>query len=185
MQNFNHEFHRSIVVVVKDYLEMAGLGVNIGHGISCPLISYSFRHIASRSPFKFRTKQEQSHYPACKNLRVGARRKRAFARHAWRWRAIARGNTRSGESCLAGHRGSAPSLPPWAIADSSTYGHGKLNVRRALTPPANASEGANLRATSPARRCLASRLCSKPADELLRSARIRRRRDDPCRYRRC
>ena len=86
---------------------------------------------------------------------------------------------------LAGHRGSAPSLPPWAIADSSTYGHGKLNVRRALTPPANASEGANLRAASPARRCLASRLYSNRADDLLRRARIRRRRDDPCRCRRC
>ena len=36
MQNFNHEFHRRIVVVVKDYLEMAGLGLNIGHGISPP-----------------------------------------------------------------------------------------------------------------------------------------------------
>jgi hypothetical protein len=66
-----------------------------------------------------------------------------------------------------------------------TYGHGKLNVRRALTPPANTSEGANLRATSPARRCLASRLYSNRADDLLRRARIRRRRDDPCRCRRC
>ena len=36
MQNFNHEFHRRIIVVVKDYLEMAGLGVNIGHGIAPP-----------------------------------------------------------------------------------------------------------------------------------------------------
>ena len=36
MQNFNHEFHRSIIVVVKDYLEMAGLGLNIGHGIAPP-----------------------------------------------------------------------------------------------------------------------------------------------------
>src|SRR5260221_11336698 len=66
-----------------------------------------------------------------------------------------------------------------------TYGHGKLNVRRALTPPANASEGANLRATSPARRGLAFRPYSNRADDLLRRARIRRRRDDPCRYRRC
>jgi hypothetical protein len=32
MQNFNHEF----IVVVKDYLEMAGLGVNIGHWDSAP-----------------------------------------------------------------------------------------------------------------------------------------------------
>jgi hypothetical protein len=36
MQNFNHEFHRRIIVVVKDYLEMAGLGVNIGHVIVPP-----------------------------------------------------------------------------------------------------------------------------------------------------
>jgi hypothetical protein len=36
MQNFNHELHRSIIVVVKDYLEMAGLGVNIGHEIAPP-----------------------------------------------------------------------------------------------------------------------------------------------------
>jgi len=72
-----------------------------------------------------------------------------------------------------------------AIADSWAYEHGKLNLRRALTAPANASEGADLRATSPARRCLASRLYGIRADDLLRRARIRRRRDDPCRCRRC
>jgi hypothetical protein len=83
------------------------------------------------------------------------------------WQTVDRGSNESG---LAGHRGSAPSLPPRAIADSSTCGHGKLNVRRALAPPANASEGADLRATSPARRCLASRLCSNRADDLLRRA---------------
>jgi hypothetical protein len=36
MQNFNHEFHRSIIVVVKDYLKVAGLGLNIGHRIVPP-----------------------------------------------------------------------------------------------------------------------------------------------------
>jgi hypothetical protein len=85
-------------------------------------------------------------------------------------------------SWTSGKRAVASAL---AIADSWAYEHGKLNLRRALTAPANASEGADLRATSPARRCLASRLYGIRADDLLRRARIRRRRDDPCRCRRC
>jgi hypothetical protein len=72
-----------------------------------------------------------------------------------------------------------------AITDSWAYGHRKLDLRCALTAPANASEGADLRATSPARRCLASRLYGIRADDLLRRARIGRRRDDPRRCRRC
>src|SRR5450631_1821835 len=51
-----------------------------------------------------------------------------------------------------------------------TYGHathGKLNVRRALTPPANPRERADLCATSPADRCLISWLDVVRADDLL------------------
>jgi hypothetical protein len=44
---------------------------------------------------------------------------------------------------------------------------GKLNVRRALTPPANPRERADLCATSPADRCLTSRLDVMRADDPL------------------
>ncbi len=36
MKNFNDELHRSIIVIVKDYLKVVGLGLNIGHGIVPP-----------------------------------------------------------------------------------------------------------------------------------------------------
>src|SRR5712671_812873 len=52
----------------------------------------------------------------------------------------------------------------------TTYGHathGKLNVRRALTPPANPRERADLCATSPADRCLISWLDVMRANDLL------------------
>jgi hypothetical protein len=52
----------------------------------------------------------------------------------------------------------------------AAYGHathGKLNVRRALTPPANPRERADLRATSPAERCLTFWLDVMRADDPL------------------
>src|SRR5258708_39485203 len=98
------------------------------------------------------------------------------------WSRVERGLERVRFSWASGKRAVASAM---AIADSWAYEHGKLNLRRALTAPANASEGADLRTTSPARRCLASRHYGIRADDLLRRARIRRRRDDPCRCPRC
>jgi hypothetical protein len=37
MQKLDDELDRRFIVVVKDYLEVAGLGLNIGHGM-VPLI---------------------------------------------------------------------------------------------------------------------------------------------------
>ena len=53
------------------------------------------------------------------------------------------------------------------LGASSACEHGKGNVRRGLTPPANPGERRDLRATSPARRCLAPRLDTMRADDLL------------------
>ena len=36
MQELNDEFDRSFIVVVNSYLEVAGLGVNIMHGVNIP-----------------------------------------------------------------------------------------------------------------------------------------------------
>jgi hypothetical protein len=36
MQKLNDEYERSFIVVVKGYLEVAGLGVNIVHGVNIP-----------------------------------------------------------------------------------------------------------------------------------------------------
>ena len=46
MQNFNHEFHRSIIVVVKDYLEMAGLGPRAPHYTPHLTLLYGDRFVA-------------------------------------------------------------------------------------------------------------------------------------------
>jgi hypothetical protein len=78
MQNFNHEFHRRIIVVVKDHLEMAGLGVNIGHWI-VPPDQLSFRHIASRSPFKIERNRNKVTTPRAQESE-GARCEPAFAK---------------------------------------------------------------------------------------------------------
>jgi hypothetical protein len=81
MQNFDHEFHRRIIVVVKDYLEMAGLGLNIGHWNSAPLIGYHFGISALDHLPRLERNKNKVTTPACKSLK-GPRRKRAFARHA-------------------------------------------------------------------------------------------------------
>ena len=36
MQKFDDELQRSFIVVVQDHLEMAGLGMNFGHGMVPP-----------------------------------------------------------------------------------------------------------------------------------------------------
>jgi hypothetical protein len=70
MHKPNDEFFRRFVVVMKDDLEVAGLGVNIALNIALNIahgiISFdywSFRHVALDRDAQARTKQEQCHYP--------------------------------------------------------------------------------------------------------------------------
>jgi hypothetical protein len=65
MQKLDDEFDRRFSVVVKDYLEVAGLGLNIGHGIIAPDYLL-FRDIALGYGAEARTKQERSHQPNAK-----------------------------------------------------------------------------------------------------------------------
>jgi hypothetical protein len=70
MQKLDDELHRSFIVVMKDYLEIAGLGVNIAFNIALNIahgiISFKLFVISacrSGSRRQARTKQEQCHYP--------------------------------------------------------------------------------------------------------------------------
>src|ERR1700737_650750 len=70
MQKLDDELHRSVVVVMKDYLEVAGFGVNIGHWI-VSLISIHFGTslwISARS--LERTKNNVTTL-TCKNIKRG------------------------------------------------------------------------------------------------------------------
>jgi hypothetical protein len=72
MEKLDDELDRRFSVVVKDYLETAGLGLNIGHGIIAPDYLL-FRDIALVYGAESRTKQERNHYSNAQKLE---RRKR-------------------------------------------------------------------------------------------------------------
>jgi|SRR5260221_9270892 len=80
MQKLDDELHRGFIVVMKDYLEIAGLGVNIAfnialniaHGIY-PLNYSSFRHVALDRDAKLEQNKNNVTTPTCKNMKGGPR----------------------------------------------------------------------------------------------------------------
>src|ERR1700736_3903767 len=71
MQKLNDEYERSFMVVMKGYLEVAGLGVNIMHGVNIPWCAI-IRHLVLDRGATLEQNENNVTTQTCKKIRAAS-----------------------------------------------------------------------------------------------------------------